>query len=110
MLSVVIRMAYSFTFVYISKGLVTRGYIHFVFIILVLESMLLQVVQVVLLLVVLLSFSFGDAVMYYGALIWFKYMRMILDAVDKKALQDQVSFGLTLVVHMACSGCLMFVG
>ena len=27
-------------------------------------------------------------------------MRMILDAVDKRAVQDQVSFGLTLVVHM----------
>ena len=35
---------------------------------------------------------------------------MILDAVDKKAVQDQVSFGLTLVVHLGCSGCLMFVG
>ena len=42
-------------------------------IIFVLESMLLQVVQVVLLLVVLLSVGFGDAVMYDGALIWFKY-------------------------------------
>ena len=27
-------------------------------------------------------------------------MRMILDAVDKRALHDQVSFGLTLVVHL----------
>ena len=53
-------------FVYISKGLVTRGYIHFVFIILVLESMLLQLVQVVLLLVVLLLVDFGDAVMFDG--------------------------------------------
>ena len=35
--------------------------------------MLLQVVQVVLLLVVLLLVGFGDAVMYDGALIWFKY-------------------------------------
>ena len=34
---------------------------------------------------------------------------MILDAVDKRALQDQVSFGLTLVVHLGCSGSLMFV-
>ena len=33
----------------------------------------LQVVQVVLLLVVLLLVGFGDAVMYDGALIWFKY-------------------------------------
>ena len=42
------------------------------FMIFVLESMLLQVVQViqvVLLLVVLLSVGFGDAVMYDGALI-----------------------------------------
>ena len=56
-------------YVYISKGLVTRGYIHFVFIIFVLESMLLQVVQVVLLLVVLLLVDFGDAVMFDGSLI-----------------------------------------
>ena len=41
-------------FVYISKGLVTRRYIHFMFITFVLESMLLQVVQTVLLLVVFL--------------------------------------------------------
>ena len=34
-------------------------------------------------------------------------MRMILDVVDKRAVQDQVSFGLTLVVHFGCSGCLM---
>ena len=34
--------------VYISNGVVTRGYIHLVFIILVLKSMVLQVVQVVL--------------------------------------------------------------
>ena len=40
------------------------------FIIFVSESMLLQVVQVVLLLVVLLLVGFGDAVMYDGALIW----------------------------------------
>ena len=37
------------------------------FIISVLESMILQVVQVVLLLVVLLVVGFGDAVMYDGA-------------------------------------------
>ena len=43
------------------------------FIIFILESMLLQVVQVVLLLVVLLLVGFGDAVMCDGALIWFKY-------------------------------------
>ena len=59
-------------FVNISKGLVTRGYIHFVSIIFVLESMLLQVVQVVLLRVVLLLVGFGDADMYDGTLIWFK--------------------------------------
>ena len=55
--------------------MVTRGYIHFVFIIFILDSMLLQVLQVVLLLVVLvlLLVGFGDAVMYDGALIWFKY-------------------------------------
>ena len=29
-------------------------------------------------------------------------------SVDKRALQDQVSFGLTLVVHLGCSGCLKF--
>ena len=34
---------------------------------------LLQVVQVVLLLVVLLSVGFGDTVTYDGAFIWFKY-------------------------------------
>ena len=48
-----ILAAWIHCFVYFSKGLVTRGYIHFVFIISVLESMLLQVVQVVLLLAVL---------------------------------------------------------
>ena len=53
--------------------MVTRGYIHLVFIIFVLESMVLQIVQVVLLLVVLLLVGFGDAVIYDGALIWFKY-------------------------------------
>ena len=39
-------------------------------------------------------------------------MRMILDGVNKRALQDQVSFGLTLVVHMGCSGdvCRLMVG
>ena len=51
----------------------TRGYIHFVFIISVIESMLLQVVQVVHLLVLFLSVSFGDIVMYDSALICFKY-------------------------------------
>ena len=60
-------------YVYISKGLVTRGYIHFVYIIFVLESMFLQMVQVVLLLVVLLLVDFGDAVMFDGTLIWFEY-------------------------------------
>ena len=40
------------------------------FIIFLSESMLLQMVQVVLLLVVLLLVGFGDAVMYDGALIW----------------------------------------
>ena len=35
--------------------------------------MLLQGVQVILLLVVPLLVGFGDAVMYDGALIWFKY-------------------------------------
>ena len=59
-------------FVYISC-LVTRGYIHFVLIIFILESMLLQVVQVVLFLVVLLLVGFGDAVMCDGTLIWFKF-------------------------------------
>ena len=44
-----------------------------VFIIFVLESMVLQVVQGVLLLVVLWLVGFGDAVMYDGALIWLKY-------------------------------------
>ena len=43
------------------------------FITFVLESMVLQVVQVILLLVVLLLVGFGDAVMYDGTLIWFKY-------------------------------------
>ena len=31
-------------------------------------------------------------------------MKMILDAVGKRVVQDQVSFGLTLVVHLGCSG------
>ena len=79
------------------------------FIIFVLESMLLQVVQVVLLLVILLLVGFGDAVMYDGALIWFKY-EDDFGCDDKRAVQDQVSFGLTLVVHVGCSGCLMFIG
>ena len=48
--------------------MVTRGYIHLVFIILALEIMVLQVVQFVLLLVlVLLLVGFVDAVMYDGA-------------------------------------------
>ena len=55
-------------FVYISNGVVTSGYIHFVFIIFVLESMLLQA-------------------MYDGVLICFKY-EDDSDAVDKRALQD----------------------
>ena len=50
-----------------------EGISNFMLIIFVLESMLLHVVQVVLLLVVLLLVGFGDAVMYDGALIWFKY-------------------------------------
>ena len=37
------------------------------------ESMVLQAVQVVLLVVVLLLVGFGDAVMYDGALILFNY-------------------------------------
>ena len=68
-----ILAAWIHCFVYISKSLVTRGYIHFVFMIFVLESMLLQVVQVALLLVVLLLVGLGDAVMYDAALSWFKY-------------------------------------
>ena len=51
--------------------LLCKEYIHLVFIIFVLESMLLQVVQVTLLLVVILLVGFGDPVMYDGALIWF---------------------------------------
>ena len=74
-------------FVYISNGVVSRRYIHLVFIIIVLKSMLLQVVQVVLLLVVLLSVGYGDAVMYDGALIYFKY-KDDFGCVDKRALQD----------------------
>ena len=70
---VFILVAWIHCFVYISRGVVTRWYIHYVFIIFVLESMLLQVVQVILLLIVLLSVGFVDAVMYNGALIWFKY-------------------------------------
>ena len=58
-------------FVYISDGVVTRGYL--VFIICILESMVLQVVQVVLLLVVLLLVGFVDAVRDDGALICLKY-------------------------------------
>ena len=48
-------------------------YIHLVFIIFVLESMLLQLAHVVLLLVTLLLVGFGDAVMYDGALMLFEY-------------------------------------
>ena len=33
-----------------------------------------------------------------------------MDGVDERALQDQVSFGLTWVVHLGRSDCLMFVG
>ena len=69
-----VLVAWIHCFVYISNGVVnTRGYIHLVFMIFVLESMILQVVQVVLLLVVLLVVGFGDAVMYDIALILFKY-------------------------------------
>ena len=46
------QVAWIHCFVYISNGVVTRGYIHLVFIIFVLESMLLRVVQVVLLLLI----------------------------------------------------------
>ena len=60
-----ILVAWIHCFFYIFNDVVTRGYIHLVLIIFVLESMVLQ---------------------------------MILDAVGKRALQDQVSFGLTLVV------------
>ena len=68
-----ILVAWIHCFVYISNDVVTRGCIHFVFIIFVLESMVLRVIQVVLLLVVFLLVGFGDAAMYDGALIWFKY-------------------------------------
>ena len=67
-----ILAAWIHCFVYISGGLVARGYIHFVCIIFILESKLLQVVQVVLLLVVLLLVGFSDAVMCDGALSRFK--------------------------------------
>ena len=69
-----VLVAWIHCFVYISNDVVnTRGYIHLMFMIFVLESMVLQVVQVVLLLVVLLLVGFGDAVMYDSALILFKY-------------------------------------
>ena len=68
-----ILAAWMHCFVYIFKVLVTRGISILFFIIFVLESMLLQVAQVVLLLVVLLLVDFSDAVMYDGALIWLKY-------------------------------------
>ena len=48
--NVIILVAWMHCFVYISNGVVTGWYIHLVFIVFVLESMLLQVVQVVLLL------------------------------------------------------------
>ena len=70
---VFILFAWIHCFVYISNGVATRVYIHLVFIIFVLESMVLQVVQVELLLVVLLLVGFSDAIMYDGALILFKY-------------------------------------
>ena len=62
-----ILVAWIHCFVYISNDVVTMGCIHFVFIIFVLETMLLQV-------------------MYDGALICFKYEDNS-DAVDKRALQ-----------------------
>ena len=43
-----ILVAWIHCFVYISNDVVTRGYIHLVFIILIFGSMVLQVVQVVL--------------------------------------------------------------
>ena len=49
-----ILVAWIYYFVYISNDVVRWGYIHLVFIIFVLESMVLQVVQVELLLVVFL--------------------------------------------------------
>ena len=67
--NVFILVAWIHCFAYISNGIVTRGYIPFVFIIFFLVSMLLQVGQVVLLLVVLFTGGFGEAVMYDGALI-----------------------------------------
>ena len=74
------------------KGQVTRG-IHFVFTIFVLESMLLQVVRNIFLLVVFLLVGFGDAVMYDDALIWFKCED------DLDAVQDSlVDWWFTLVV------------
>ena len=56
--NVFILVAWIHCFVYVSKGLVTRGYIHFMVLIFILERMLLQVVQVLLLLVVLLLIAF----------------------------------------------------
>ena len=47
-------------FVYISNDVVTSGFIHWVFIVFVLESIVLQVVQVIFLLVVLLVVGFGS--------------------------------------------------
>ena len=54
--NVFILVAWMHCFVYISNGVVTGWYIHLVFIVFVLESMLLQVVQVVLLLVMMQLF------------------------------------------------------
>ena len=54
-----ILVAWIHCFVYISNCMVTREYIHFVFIILVLESMLLQVLAA-LFVVVFLLVGFGD--------------------------------------------------
>ena len=69
---VLILVAWRHYFVYILKVRLLGG-IHFVFTIFVLESMLLQVVWVIFLLLVFLLVGFGDAVPYDGALIWFKY-------------------------------------
>ena len=67
-----ILAAWIHCFVYIYGGLVARGYIHVVCMIFILESMFLQVVQVVFLLVVLLLVGFCDAVMCDSALSRFK--------------------------------------
>ena len=36
-------------------------------------------------------------------------MKMILDAVDQRALQDLILFGLSRVVYLGCSGCLILI-